>query len=442
MGQVAALQEDQGSYEDQESYERPSAVEWLRRNLDLALGYRGAAEVDLLKWIALCDDAEVWREERLGPCGEYLTTAGDDEGPEVRREACAEWLAPTLGVTRWKARRMIAAAHALDRLPSIEEALAHGSLSLDKVVELTRFATPETEKDLVTWARRATPTGVRRRADRECSVAGEDVTQAEEALALNWRQLNDQTVGMEALLPVAEGATVRTAIERRARKLARALAAAGGERRSMEQLRAEALIELAGAHIAADPDPARATVLLHTSSDALLRDEPGSHLAGGSPLHPEVVRRLSCDGRLRVLVHGDDGSLLTSRTSRTISHGLRQAMLERDDHRCTFPGCERRSFLEAHHFEHWAWDGPQELFNLGAACGIHHRYAHEGGWSVALDEHGVVAWYLPNGRRYDPGPAPPWEEDEDNVIILREPKQDEPGSVIATVFSRGPTSGY
>jgi hypothetical protein len=61
----------------------------------------------------------------------------------------AHWLRMRQGISDWKARRWIAAAHALEGLPRISEAFARGELGIDKVVELTRFATPETEADLV-----------------------------------------------------------------------------------------------------------------------------------------------------------------------------------------------------------------------------------------------------------------------------------------------------
>ncbi|HYT79179.1 MAG TPA: hypothetical protein VEQ37_07980, partial [Actinomycetota bacterium] len=40
----------------------------------------------------------------------------------------------------------------LEGLPQISEAFASGELGIDKVVELTRFATPQTEGRLITWA--------------------------------------------------------------------------------------------------------------------------------------------------------------------------------------------------------------------------------------------------------------------------------------------------
>jgi hypothetical protein len=68
-----------------------------------------------------------------------------------------------LGVSWWRADRWVKASHALESLHRIANALAAGSLSIDKVVELTRFVTPQTEERLIRLAR-AFP---RRRSDAE-----------------------------------------------------------------------------------------------------------------------------------------------------------------------------------------------------------------------------------------------------------------------------------
>jgi hypothetical protein len=57
----------------------------------------------------------------------------------------AHWLRMRLGISEWKARRWIAAAHALEDLPLTSEAFSSGELGIDKVVELTRFATRDRE---------------------------------------------------------------------------------------------------------------------------------------------------------------------------------------------------------------------------------------------------------------------------------------------------------
>src|SRR3954470_9754120 len=52
----------------------------------------------------------------------------------------ASWVSIRYGVSEWKARRWLAAAHALETLPALRGALDEGRLGVDKVVELARFA--------------------------------------------------------------------------------------------------------------------------------------------------------------------------------------------------------------------------------------------------------------------------------------------------------------
>src|SRR5262245_41502787 len=66
----------------------------------------------------------------------------------------AHWLWMRYGLSDWKARRWIAAARALQELPRIAAALSSGVLGVDKVVELCRYATRETESGLIPWAER------------------------------------------------------------------------------------------------------------------------------------------------------------------------------------------------------------------------------------------------------------------------------------------------
>src|SRR6266542_6860875 len=77
----------------------------------------------------------------------------------------AHWLWMRYGISDWKARRWIAAAHALEGLPQISEAFASGELGIDKVVELTRFATAETEGRLITWAQGVSCGAIRHKGD-------------------------------------------------------------------------------------------------------------------------------------------------------------------------------------------------------------------------------------------------------------------------------------
>jgi len=124
----------------------------------------------------------------------------------------AHWLSMRYGISHWKANRWIAAAHALEGLALISQAFSSGELSIDKVVELTRFATPETEARLIAWAQRVSCAAIRRRGDLAARHSIEDTRDA----------------------------------------------------------RADALVALASARLASDADADRVTVVVHAQLEGLL----------------------------------------------------------------------------------------------------------------------------------------------------------------------------
>ena len=132
----------------------------------------------------------------------------------------AHWLWMRYGLSEWKARRWIAAAHALTSLPVVSNAFASGALGVDKVVELCRFATVENEETLVVWAQRVSAGAIRSRGDREIRQGLEDVREIERSRYLLWWHEDDgRSLCLEGRMPVAAGAVVMRALERVADQL-------------------------------------------------------------------------------------------------------------------------------------------------------------------------------------------------------------------------------
>ena len=105
-----------------------------------------------------------------------------DQRRVYRRDDCfdtAHWLAIELGISRWKAARWLKAGYMLGELPVLRRAYENGELSTDKFVELARFATRETEANLLPWAKRTSPAGIRARADQELRAAEEETRLAD-----------------------------------------------------------------------------------------------------------------------------------------------------------------------------------------------------------------------------------------------------------------------
>jgi len=366
-----------------------------------------AQQRELLRCVALCETHKPWERDGY--------------------RDMAQWLSGRLGISTWAARRWVGAAHALEELPRISGALGGGALSLDKVLELCRFATPETETRLIKWARRVSAAAIRRRADVHNCPSPEDTGAADDARFLRWWWFEDgNLMGLEGLFPAGQGAAIAAALRRVADQLPEDRPHGSGEHLELpaeivlEQRCADALHALASQSVGADADADRATVVVHTTLGA--RDGHGGEIESGPVIHPELARRLSCDARLQfVLTDADGNALGIGRASRNVPPWLMRELRHRD-YGCTFPGCGTRAFLQAHHIWHWERGGPTDLGNLVLTCHFHHKLVHEHGWGVSLNG-SAAQWFRPEGRHFNPGPDPPGRWPIERVVTSPEPDQ-------------------
>jgi hypothetical protein len=366
--------------------------------LDQAQATVNLAQRQLLDAIVECDRDEVWR---------------DDDCRDL-----AQWLSLRLGISQWHARRLMDAAHTLPHLPRISAAFESGCLSIDKVVELCRFASPEIEDKLVSWAGRVTAKAIRRRADLAIRQNREDVIGVDRSRFLrHWWQDDGKSLWLEAMLPADQGTVVAHALDRLAGRLPDVVdddePSFPDPESDLDARRADALVALCSQELSDDSDADRAAVVVHAELAALLSDDQACEVEGGPVIHPETARRLVCDGRLQTVVNDHGAMLGIGRTSRVVPAWMLRALRYRD-RGCTFPGCGAQRLLHAHHIRHWIGDaGPTEIPNLVLVCSFHHRLVHEHGWKVSLDASGVATWCRPGGRPYDPmdraltGRAPP-----------------------------------
>jgi hypothetical protein len=318
----------------------------------------------------------------------------------------AHFIRMRLGISEWKARRWIAAAHALEDLPRISQAFSSGELGIDKVVELTRFASAETEGDLLRWAKQVSCGAIRRKGDLSLRPSIDEVRDAEKARSLTWWYFEENTrFGLQAELPAADGAVVAKALER----LAETLPVMPGEEDPChaDAGRADALVALCSARISEDSDPDRATVVVHAQLDSLISGVGGCELEGGPVIHPETANRLLCEARVQTVIEDVAGQPvgLGRMTRQPPSWMIRQ--LRYRDKECRFPGCGARRFTRAHHIRWWEDGGPTDLANLLLVCTFHHKLVHEYGWSVVMEKDGTALWFRPDGTSHPAGPAPP-----------------------------------
>jgi hypothetical protein len=318
----------------------------------------------------------------------------------------AHWVSMRYGISWWKADRWIRAAHALDRLPLLARAFESGAMGVDKVVELARFATPESEASLIAWARGVSAGGIRRRADLECRGSIEEERDAHAARFLSWWTFDEgRRLALEAELPAAEGAVVVRAIERVARFVPPMPDEEQGA--AAPARRADALVALCSRSIAVDAEPDRATLVVHAPLRALVSGVGGCEVEGGASIHARTAERLLCNARVQVVVEDEAGDPVgLGRLSREPSGWMMRQLRHRDPE-CRFPGCGARAFTHAHHIVWWERGGRTDLDNLILVCAFHHRLVHEHGWTVGRSRDGTVRWWRHDGTRYRAGPSLP-----------------------------------
>lgn len=175
--------------------------------------------------------------------------------------------------------------------------------------------------------------------------------------------------------------------------------------------RVDALVSLLRTALTAPdlPDLADDTtqVMIHIDHDLLTgtTDVGRSHHAHGPSIPVTTTQRACCDALIRPLIQRDDQPLDIGRASRTPNRAQRRALRHRDGG-CTFPGCQSRYWLDAHHIVMWTEGGATDLDNMVLLCRHHHRLHHEGGYTITMVD-GRPRFHRPDGTPIGPPPPPP-----------------------------------
>lgn len=359
----------------------------------------------------------------------------------------AEWWQGQGGISGKAARVEVRLARELAAFPLVRQALAAGELSGNQAAAMVAGlvslpadapaeAVEEAQRWLIDQARRLDLDTLRRTAltvtevvlpeqaaESQAEAAAEQQKRARRGRYFAYgRNESEGTMWFRGRVPIAEGEVLISAINNRAHRAWRAEAAtraanrrseglAETESSTMSQLRADALIELAGQGPDGSPNRARLTVLV---SAADLMDDlgMGTLSESGEPIDPEELRRLACDAGILPAVMGGPSQVLDlGREQRLVTQELRQALVIRD-RGCVFPGCDRPpGDCEAHHVTPWTKGGSTSLPNLVLLCPHHHRMVEPhvrsvpgSRWQVRLGADGVAEVLPP--VRVDPQREP------------------------------------
>lgn len=318
------------------------------------------------------------------------------------------WLHFDLGITPRTARAWVRAARSLVDLPVIAEAFRIGDISLDEVLVLCRYATPDTEARLIGLTREVGVEDLAAEIRAVLDTPTEEKPTRRVPMARFW--WDNDVLQLRGSIPGADGVLVETTLLRLAAQAP--LDTQSGLFRSGDERHGDALVQLASEATAEDRDHDRATVVVHIDLDHLTTASPDDVFnLGGKTYSGEELLRICCDGRLQPAIDHHGVTVGIGRVSRQIPAWLARIVTNRDQG-CRFPACRRRRWTHFHHIIHWAHGGPTNLDNLITLCGWHHRLIHRQGWTLKGTPNGRITFLNQWGRPHEPARViePGWQD--------------------------------
>jgi hypothetical protein len=368
----------------------------------------------------------------------YHPDQARDEADELRSAGCevalALKLAPATGQDR-----VVTARRLMDEFPATLAALRSGEIDWRRATLITEVAdrvsldvAHRVEERVLTKAGGRTLGQHRRAIER--AILAVDPTAAEERHAraaasrrVCFYPLEDGMGALTAELTADGLAAVRAVLD----AAASALTQVPGETRSVDQLRADALVDLARISLAtgwlggvpgegvrlgtAQGRRAHIHVTVPYSTLIGLDQHPGE-LTGYGPIPASIARRIAAEGVWRrLLTDPATGALLDyGRTTYQPPADLRDHVITRD-RTCILPVCGQPAHrCQLDHTTGYP-DGPTTAGNLGPPCGPHHDLKTRLHWRLQQPEPGRFVWTTPAGKTYtrDPEPIGPILDDDD-----------------------------
>jgi Holliday junction DNA helicase RuvB len=320
---------------------------------------------------------------------------------EYKAASCAsigEFADTVLGMESDEAWACIRVDEALEKLPELERAFAAGEIGWSKLREISRVATPDTERDWLTFARE--------HRCREVEAAARRKRKGEKPPRPDELGTPRVTFRAQYDLPSSLNTLWQTAIEK--------LMAEAGE----EATPLDALKRMAEMAIGTDPaekvPPGRRerkeavyTVVYHLDPDgkAWVESEEGRlpiprevALAAAEAGQVIEVPELEDPGAGSILF-GERGSVSEEERDRPTPAWMRRAVLAREGHHCAI--CKSRHELRVHHLESRANGGETRIQYLVSVCLRHHSLIHDGQVMLTVNDRGSVVARDLTGRLHD-----------------------------------------
>jgi len=333
-----------------ETEDGDTAVSWQAAHGALVELARERAEADFEegRWLLAARRAKVHRQLGYGSFTEYVDRLFG--------------YAPRLTFEKLRV------AEALESLPELARELREGTRTFSQVRELTRVATPETERIWLDRARGCTSRQVEKLVSGRGPGALPD-SPVDPAL-------EPQVLRFEVKAETA--ATFREAIAKLRRE--------AGEHLDDDA----ALLTLARCVLAGPIDDGRASYQI--ALDVCQDCQRARQLADGElvEVSSAIGEMAECDAQWLPSVHvGTPTEQTDERATQDVPPATRRQVLRRDHHCCQVPGCRHATFVDVHHVTPRAGGGGHDASNLLTLCGAHHRAVHEGRLKIAATSDGT-----------------------------------------------------
>ena len=345
---------------------------------------------------------------------ERLSNDGETDF-ELVEDACSSEIRAALRLTRRAADCELSIARDFKtRLPAVWQELLSGridrrraNLILHRTEHLDADRAQEVARRALEWAPELT-TGQLTALLRKLNVEAdpEEGKQRYEKAVEERRLVLDSSVDGTAHLyvmdlPPDRAVRIRDHIDSTARSLR-----TEGETRTMDQLRADVVLDILDPIQAPSPPASRRGSVVLTVDLTTLAGltETSGDLGGYGPVVSDIARQVAEASRLdewRFVVTDQDRRSLQAGLTRRRPVAAARRMVEAMYPTCVFPGCRvpaRRCDVD--HTTPWGQSHRTLLDGLAPLCRRHHLLRHRAAWRYQRTDAGDLEWMSPLGHRY------------------------------------------
>lgn len=343
-----------------------------------------------------------------------------DHDPELAHEAATAEVGVALRLTRRAAELDLDLALDLRRrLPTVWELIKQGRIDLRRARVLVQgtdhlsvAAARAVMEGILEEAPGLTTGQLQARLRRMClEVNPEDAQDRYRQTVDGRRVVSEATVdGTAHLFGLDLPPTRVAAARRRINRLATSLRG-NGETRSIDQLRADVLLDLlTGSRAGASRDRGMVDIHVDLQTLAGLSEQPGE-LAGYGPVIADIARQVADEqprAEWRYTVTNDTGRVVASGITRRRPTTAQRREVQAASPACVFPGCRvPATDCDLDHATRYTDSGPTTTTNLDPLCRRHHRLKDQAGWSYRPGADGTHRWTTPLGHTYTTSTRPP-----------------------------------